>query len=180
MNTQIENVRNEYVTLLKISGFPLTEREVDSLEVKDFGLDNVRTEGFGLIDLLRTQTIRINLIVLLPHQTLPQHLHPSYDNEPGKEETLRVLYGTTRVFVEGAPSPCVDIPAGKEQWYTALKKIELDSGAQYSVPPNTKHWFQAGENGSVNIAFQNRVDESKNIFYDPDSDGCKISNEVKY
>ena len=34
--------------------------------------------------------------------------------------------------------------------------------------------FQAGPAGSVNLTFQNRVDETKNIFDDPDSDGCPI------
>lgn len=40
--------------------------------------------------------------------------------------------------------------------------------------PGIKHWFQAGPEGSVNMTFQNRVDETRNIFDDPDSEGCPI------
>ncbi len=36
------------------------------------------------------------------------------------------------------------------------------------------HWFQGGPSGSVNLVFQNRVDETKNIFTDPNSLGCPI------
>ncbi|NQV32859.1 MAG: D-lyxose/D-mannose family sugar isomerase, partial [Phycisphaeraceae bacterium] len=108
-------------------------------------------------------------------QTLPQNVHPAYDEEPGKEETLRVLYGHTKVFVEGQASTEVHIPAGKDQYYTARQEITLNAGGQYSVAPGIKHWFQAGTQGSVNMTFQNRVDETKNIFDDPDSLGCPIT-----
>lgn len=180
MNYTKEDLKPLYLELINKSNFPVTEEELKSLIVNDFGLDNLKEEGFGLIDLLRSERVRVNLIVLLPNQSLPEHLHPAYKNEKGKEETIRVLYGATNVFIEGEKATDIKIPKGKELWYTALKKIELKVGQQFTVPSNIKHWFQAGENGSVNIAFQNRVDESHNIFYDPASDGCKISNDNKY
>jgi D-lyxose ketol-isomerase len=180
MNYTKESLLPLYLDLIQKANFPLTDEELKSLVVNDFGLDNLEEEGFGLIDLLRSERVRVNLVVLLPNQSLPEHLHPAYENEKGKEETIRVLYGTTRVFIEGEPDTEINIPKGKEQWYTALKRIYLKVGEQFTVPAQVKHWFQAGENGSVNIAFQNRVNESHNVFYDPASDGCKISNENKY
>lgn len=168
----------EALDLLKKSGFNLTEAEINSMEANDFGLNNFEKEGFFLIDLLRTDRVRTNLLILLPNQTLPQHLHPSYEGELGKEETLRVLYGSTKVYIEGEENnPNILFPEGKAEYYSARHEIRLKINEQYSVPPNTKHWFQAGEEGSVNIAFQNRVNEDYNIFYDPKSIGCKISNE---
>jgi D-lyxose ketol-isomerase len=74
----------------------------------------------------------------------------------------------------GAAAPGMLIPAGKDQFYTALQEIRLNPGEQYTVPPGVEHWFQGGREGSVNICFQNRVDETKNRFWDPQSFGCPI------
>jgi len=173
----LDQLKTEYLDLLQKAGFHVTNTELSNLEINDFGLGNIRKEGFGFIDILRSKRIRITLLLLLPNQSLPQHMHPSYENEEGKEETLRVLFGETKVFIEGESDSAIIIPEGKEKYYTALNEIHLKAGGQYSVQPNTKHWFQACDKGSVNICFQNRVDELRNIFYDPESDGCRISND---
>lgn len=155
--------------------FPLTESDRAELGVNDFGLGDLRNEGFVFADLLRTDRVRMTLLVLLPHQTLPEHLHPTYDDEPGKEETLRCLWGETRIYVPGPPNnPDVLIPKGKEDWYTSRHEIVIRPGEQYSVQPNNAHWFQGGPEGAVNLALQNRVNEDHNIFTDPKSTGCPI------
>jgi len=175
---QKDELKNNALDLLNESGFKLTDQEIESIEANDFGLNNFEEEGFFLIDLVRTDRVRVNILILLPNQNLPQHLHPSYTDEEGKEETLRVLYGETKVYVEGDQNkPYIKIPSKKEPYYTSRYEIHLGLGEQYSVKPNTKHWFQAGPKGSVNIAFQNRVNEDFNLFYDPESVGCKISNK---
>lgn len=130
-------------------------------------MDNFQEEGLALIDILRSKILRITLLVLLPYQTVPQHLDPAYDQESGKEETLRVLYGHTKVYTEGSENNHeIQIPHNKKQYYTACHEIALIQGEQYTIPPQTLHWFQAGALGSVNLEFQNRVDETKNIFTD--------------
>lgn len=165
----------EYVDLLRRSGFPITPEEWEAMEISDFGLGNLRSEGFAFIDILRSERLRITLIALLPDQALPQHRHPPYDGEQGKEETLRVLSGQTRVYIEGdEAAPGMPIPEGKEPFYTSRQQICLNPGEQYTVPPNIEHWFQGGPEGSVSICFQNRVDETKNLFRDPQSFGCPI------
>lgn len=176
MDTVLANdVKNKAAELIRKSGFPVTEAEWQNLAVNDFGLGRLREEGFAFIDILRSPRIRITLLVLLPNQTLPQHLHPAYENEPGKEETLRVIYGSTKVYTKGEQSnPAMRIPSGKDPYYTARQEVALTAGQQYTVPPTIEHWFQAGPEGSVNICFQNRVDETKNLFYDPKSSGCPI------
>src|SRR4030042_4057990 len=164
--------RREYVDLLFRSGFPVTDVEREALEISDFGLGNLRAEGFAFIDILRSPRLRITVIELLPSQTLPQHVHPPYQGEPGKEETLRVISGQTKVYIKGeATAPDMLIPSGKEPFYTARQGICLNPGEQYTVPPGIAHWFQGGPEGSGNICFQNRVDENKNLFWDPRSLG---------
>jgi D-lyxose ketol-isomerase len=167
--------RPHYIDLIHQSGFPLTERELEALEVSDFGLNNLPHEGFAFIDILRSPRLRVTLLVLLPNQSLPQHVHPPYEEEQGKEETIRVLYGQTGVYIKGeATNPDAHIPVGKDSYYTARREIRIGPGEQYTVTPNTEHWFQGGPEGSVNICFQNRVDENKNLFWDPQSFGCPI------
>ena len=172
---QQTKVMQQAANLIQKSGLVLSAHEWSQLAINDMGLGDIVSEGFAFVDILRSSKIRITVLVLLPNQTRPQHRHPPYESEPGKEETLRVLYGHTKVFVEGEASENVRIPAGKDQYYTAKKEIALNTGEQYTVAPGIKHWFQAGPQGSVNMTFQNRVDETKNIFDDPDSLGCPIT-----
>ncbi len=173
--SQIKVVTDKAKALIKRSGLILSEHDWQQFAVNDFGLGDIYREGLLFVDILRSDRLRITVIVLLPHQSIPQHRHPSYDTESGKEETLRVLYGHTQVFIEGTQNNThAPIPSEKEAYYTVKHKIALDAGQQYTVPPGTKHWFQAGPEGSVNMTFQNRVDETKNIFDDPNSLGCPI------
>jgi hypothetical protein len=81
-----KTIRREYVDLLRRSGFPITDAEWKAMEISDFGLGNLRSEGFSFIDILRSARLRITLIALLPNQTLPQHVHPPYEGEQGKEQ----------------------------------------------------------------------------------------------
>jgi D-lyxose ketol-isomerase len=169
------DVFRQGLELIRKVDFPLTQADRAELKVNDFGLGDLRNEGFVFADLLRTDRVRMTLLVLLPYQTLPEHLHPPYDNEPGKEETLRCLWGETRIYVPGEPNnPSIRIPQGKEACYTSRHEIVLHPGEQFSVQPNLAHWFQGGPEGAVNLAFQNRVNEDHNIFTDPRSTGCPI------
>jgi D-lyxose ketol-isomerase len=157
------------------SGFPITAAELDALQVNDFGLGDVLQEGAVFYDLFRSARIRITLLILLPGQTLPQHAHPAYDNEPGKEETMRVLWGQARVYTEGEGDE-IRVPAGKTAYYTARRQVTLHPGEQCTIAPGIEHWFQAGEEGAVTLTFQNRVDETRNVFLDPRSTGCQIKH----
>ena len=94
MNTRQRNTaKEEAQTLIRRSGWVLTEQEWQALSVNDFGLGNVLMEGFAFVDLLRSPRLRTTLLVLLPKQTLPQHMHPPHEGEEGKEETIRVIHG---------------------------------------------------------------------------------------
>ena len=68
------------------------------------------------------------------------------------------------------------------RWFASVKtSVGFDgtaaksgAGEQCTVKPNHAHWFQGGLEGSVNLAFQNRVNEDLNIFTDPASTGCPV------
>jgi D-lyxose ketol-isomerase len=159
-----EAVLAEARALIERTGLVITDNDWAMLRANDFGFGQLRVEGFVYIDLLRSDRLRITLLVLLPNQTLPEHLHPACGSEAGKEETLRCLWGETLVVMPGMATAGLTVPAGKEAVYTARHAVTLRPGEQCTVPPGTRHWFQAGPDGSVNLAFQNRVDESLNIF----------------
>ena len=168
-------ILQQAVELIRKSGFSLSPGDWAELKVNDFGLGNLPAEGFVFADLLRTDRVRVTLLVLLPGQTLPEHRHPPYEGEPGKEETLRCLLGQARIYVPGEPNnPGIRLPAGKEACYTSRHEVVINVGEQFSVKPNLAHWFQGGAEGAVCLAFQNRVDENRNVFTDPQSTGCPI------
>lgn len=174
-DTETDAILSEALALIDRSGFPISAADRAGLKVNDFGLGHPREEGFVFVDLLLSPRVRVTLMALLPNQTLPQHLHPPYDGEPGKEETLRVLHGQAWVYVEGTSQGGPPrIPEGKEAYYTAAQGVSLAVGEQCTVAPGTAHWFQGGPEGAVCLAVQNRVDEMKNLFFDPASTGCPI------
>jgi len=175
MDSRLESeIKEQARALIGRSGFPTTAEEMERLTVNDLGLGNAREEGFTYVDILLSPRLRISVLVLLPRQSLPQHVHPPYENDPGKEETIRVLYGECRLYVPGpANNPGAVIPSGKERYYTARHEIVLGRGEQYYVAPNVEHWFQGGEAGAVTLSLYNRADESKNVFYDPRSKGFR-------
>ena len=112
---------------------------------------------------------------MLPGQTCPEHRHPPILNDrgeqidPGKRETFRCRAGRVLLYVEGPPtaSPKCKPPAGSEAHYTVQQEIELNPGQQYTIPPNTLHWFQAGDEGAVISEFSSVSRDESDIFTDP-------------
>jgi D-lyxose ketol-isomerase len=45
--------------------------------------------------------------------------------------------------------------------------VILKPGEQYTLAPNTKHWFQAGPEGAVASEFSTRSTDENDIFSDP-------------
>jgi D-lyxose ketol-isomerase len=171
----IRRVREQTLGLIQRSGFPVTEADLANLKLNDFGLGRLTVEGFEFIDFLLTPRLRMTLLVLLPNQTLPEHYHPAYGQEPGKEETLRCLWGQTRLYVPGeSNNPRIFIPEGKAALYQSRHEVRLNRGEQYTFMPPVPHWMQGGPEGCVNLAMQNRVDEMLNVFTDTRSTGCPI------
>ena len=162
------DIRTAYLNLIRASGIHVTDAELDTLLIVDYGLGSVRAEGVALADIVHTPAQRHKVLALLPNQTLPEHTHPPYDDFVGKEEVLRVISGSVRVYLPGPDTMKEGTPpAGKEQYYTSRNEQVLYPIEQVVIPPNTTHWFQAGPEGAVCYAFYPQAVESNNTFTDP-------------
>ena len=58
-------------------------------------------------------------------------------------------------------------PAGDEAHYTVFHEVELGPGEQYTIPPDTLHWFQAGDDGAVVSEFSSTSRDEHDVFTDP-------------
>lgn len=152
------------------AGIILTEEEKQNIEVADFGLNELESTGLQLITYVNTSRYCAKEMVLFPYQTCPEHRHPPVNNEPGKEETFRCRWGEVYLYVEGEPvsSPVAKLPKNRENTYTVWNEIILKPGDQYTIPPNTKHWFQGGKNGAVVSEFSSTSRDESDIFTDPE------------
>jgi D-lyxose ketol-isomerase len=148
------------------AGIVLTEAERDAVEVTDFGLSRLWESGLQLLVYVNTDRYCAKELVLSPGQTCPEHRHPPFDGAPGKEETFRCRRGLVHLYVEGEPTPrpaCTP-PAGV---YTVGHEVRLEPGDQYTIPPNTLHWFQAGSDGAVVTEFSSASRDELDVFSDP-------------
>jgi len=48
--------------------------------------------------------------------------------------------------------------------------VVLNPGEQYTIYPNTLHWFQAGEEGAIVSEFSTKSVDEKDVFTDPSID----------
>lgn len=146
----------------------ISEKEKENIEVADFGLNDIERTGLELVVYVNTDRVCSKELVLLPHQTCPEHRHPEINGEPGKEETFRCRYGRVYLYVEGEESQnrSCNPPAGDEEYYTVFHEIELNPGEQYTLKPDILHWFQAGEEGAVVSEFSTKSRDEADIFTD--------------
>ena len=133
---------------LAATGIELTEEERGQIEVADFGLGNLRETGLMLVVYVNTDRYCAKELVLYPKQTCPEHRHPPFDGTPGKEETFRCRRGSVDLWVKG-------------------EQITLQPGEQFTIPPDTLHWFQAGEEGAVVSEFSSTSRDDLDVFTDP-------------
>ena len=150
---------------LEAVGVTLTDRERASIEVADFGLGRLREVGLLVLVYVNTDRYCAKELVLHPHGTCPEHRHPPSDGTRGKEETFRCRSGVVYLYVEGEPTPhpaCTfDGPHG------ARHELVLRPGEQYTIPPDTLHWFQAGPEGAVVSEFSSTSRDELDVFTDP-------------
>ena len=150
------------------AGIVLTPEESTNIEVADFGLEELETTGLLLVTYINTERCCAKELVLFPRQTCPEHCHPPVFGEPGKEETFRCRWGTVYLYVEGPPAenPACKPPEGRQDTYTVWHEVQLDPGQQFTIWPNTLHWFQAGDEGAVVSEFSTRSRDEYDIFTD--------------
>jgi D-lyxose ketol-isomerase len=166
---QVRNHRERTVEMLRAAGIALTEAEAAQIEVADMGLGHLEDEGLQLITYINTDRYCAKELVILPGQTCPEHRHPSVQGEPGKQETFRCRWGEVWLYVEGAPAEHIRarVPPESKDYYTVLHEVVLKPGEQYTIPPDTLHWFQAGPEGAVVSEFSSRSRDDYDVFTNP-------------
>lgn len=152
------------------AGIIITDEEKAKIEVADLGLGIVEKVGLQLLTYVNTEKCCAKEMVLRPFQTCPQHLHPAGEENgvpyEGKEETFRVRRGTCYLYVSGE-GKMEDIKAKiPETKVTVFHEIILKPGEQYTLKPNTWHWFQAGAEGAIISEFSTKSRDESDIFED--------------
>jgi len=142
------SARARAAVMLAEAGIVLTPAEQDEIEVADFGLGDLERYGLEVVVYVNTERVCAKELVLFPGQTCPEHRHPPVDGEPGKEETFRVRRGVVHLHL-------VD------------EEIVLRPGEQHTIPPDTLHWFQAGDEGAIVSEFSTRSRDETDVFTDP-------------
>ena len=148
----------------------ITPAERNQIEVADFGLSEFKKTGLGVLVYVNTNRCCAKELAMWPRQTCPEHRHPAVGGQPGKEETFRCRWGRVYLYVEGTPAakPNCRPPAGHESTYTIWHEVVLNPGDQYTIMPNIKHWFQAGDEGAVVSEFSTHSTDENDIFTDPE------------
>lgn len=160
---------NRALAILDSAGIALTSAERESIEIADFGLDDLERTGLELVVYENNDRYCAKELVLFPGQTCPEHRHPRVENDPGKRETFRCRKGEVYLYVEGPPTPEIkaQIPEGDEAYYTVFHEIILRPGDQYTLDSNTLHWFQAGRDGAIVSEFSSTSRDESDIFTHP-------------
>ena len=147
--SQYETAKKRVLEMLDAQNIVLTNDEKERIEVADFGLGQLEKIGLQIITYINTERVCSKELIMFPGQTCPEHIHPTLNGVPGKEETFRCRAGEVYLYVGGEAD-----------------KIKLTPGEQYTLMPDTLHWFQAGPNGAIISEFSTKSTDEADIFTD--------------
>jgi len=165
---EIKKLQKKTYKYYKKANILITDKERENIEISDFGLNDIVNTGLQLVIYVNTKRVCSKEMVIFPGQTCPEHLHPEINGKIGKEETFRCRYGKVYLYVEGEETKnrhC-NLAAKDENYYTVFHEIVLEPGEQYTINPNTLHWFQAGKEGAVVSEFSTTSYDEYDIFTD--------------
>jgi D-lyxose ketol-isomerase len=170
LTRQLQQIaRRQAGEMISRAGIHVTDKEAESIEVVDFGLNRLHKEGVQVLTLLQTERISVKVLALFPNQTEPEHWHPPVADDPGKEETVRVISGTLYFYIPGANTFKEGfLVKGKEHCYTMRHEIVMRPGDQITLAPGAKHWFQARAEGVVMYSFSTVARDALDQFTDKD------------
>ncbi len=166
----VMKVRKRAAGLLEKASIVLTAKEKENIEVSDFGLNDTEHVGLQVVIYENNDRYCAKEIVLFPRQICPEHRHPALSEQNiGKQETFRCRWGEVCLYVEGEPTrkPKAVVPQKYKEHLTSWHEIVLRPGDQYTIKPNTLHWFQAGSRGAVVSEFSSTSDDESDIWTDP-------------
>lgn len=164
-----EKYKQIAVDMLNKCSIVCSPEEQDNIEITDFGLGMYEKIGLAILVYINTERYCAKELIMLPWMICPEHKHPPVGSDQGKMETFRCRWGKVYLYTEGKPkeNPKAKIPADKNDCFTVWHEIELNPGDQYTLPPNTLHWFQAGEEGAIVSEFSSKSRDEADIFTDP-------------
>jgi D-lyxose ketol-isomerase len=164
-----DKVKTAAINMYADAHIALSRDEIHNMEFADFGLGNIEKEGLILVVYENNDRYCAKEMVLLPGMTCPEHRHPDHDGQMGKQVTFRCRKGTVYLYVEGEQTENIHahVPEESKEYYTVFHEIMLYPGEQYTIPPDTLHWFQAGSDGAVVCEFSSPSDDPSDIFTNP-------------
>lgn len=161
--------RDRAADMLERAGIVITAAEKAAMELADFALNEFERTGLAIVVYENNNRYCAKELVMFPGMTCPEHRHPPVGTDPGKQETFRCRWGTVYLYTEGDPTsrPHCAPPPAPEGAYTVFHEIVLRPGDQYTLSPNTRHWFQAGPEGAIVSEFSSPSRDEADIFTDP-------------
>ncbi|HEY2073381.1 MAG TPA: cupin domain-containing protein [Gaiellaceae bacterium] len=142
-----DEARERAAAMLADAGIVLTRGE--SIDVVDFGLGRLDEVGLQLVVYENNERYCAKELVLFPDQMCAEHRHPPVGDDPGKQETFRCRTGMVTLWVDGHG------------------EMTLRPGDQFTIPPDTLHWFRAGEDGAIVSEFSTTSRDELDVFTDP-------------
>jgi len=166
--SQLQSAQERAIKMLASAGIEITTSERQNIEVAEFGLGELERTGLELVVYINTDRYCAKELVLFPQQTCPEHRHPSSNGKPGKMETFRCRWGQVWLYIEGEQTlnPHCRPPVESEAYYSVFHEIPLNPGDQYTIPPDTLHWFQAGLDGAIVSEFSSTSHDDSDVFTD--------------
>ena len=160
---EASGLRERAAAVLRGAGVALSEAEAGSIEIADFGLGRFEREGLALLVYVNNERYCGKELVMWPRQRCPQHRHPPFGGGPGKMETFRCRAGRVRLCVAAEQGAGV----AKGPYSDGLREVVLGPGEQFTIPPDTWHWFEAGDEGAVISEFSSASRDELDVFLDP-------------
>ena len=164
--SEVLEARKRAAEMLADARIAITPEEIENLEVADFGLGRLESEGLEIVVYQNNDRYCAKELVVFPCQTCPEHRHPPVQGRLGKQETFRCRKGIVYLYVPGEPValPKANVPS---EFYTVFHEIVLRPGEQYTLASETLHWFQAGPEGAIVSEFSSPSVDEADIFTDP-------------
>jgi len=166
---QFETARLSAISYFDKAGIILTEKEKKSIEVADFGLSDLSKIGLEVLVYVNTTKVCAKELVMFPGQTCPEHIHPTQKGRSGKEETFRCRWGKVYLYVPGDKNcnPKLEGLENHSEYLKVAHEVVLNPGDQYTLMPDTLHWFRAGNEGAVVSEFSTTSTDEDDLFTDP-------------
>lgn len=169
LREEIHIAQERAAKMLEQAGIVITPEELQNIEVVELGLGELGKTGLEIVVYVNTDRYCAKELIMFPRQTCPEHRHPAVAGSAGKMETFRCRWGRVWLYVPGEPTPGRQgrPPSGSEPYYTVFHEIPLNPGDQVTIPPDTLHWFQAGDEGAIVSEFSSTSRDENDVFTDP-------------